>query len=43
MAGAIAGAYWGIPEKIAEEGKDRLPDDLYTILSKFSKKYNLNL
>lgn len=43
MAGAIAAAYWGIPEEIAEEGKDRLPEDLYTILSKFSKKYNLNL
>ena len=43
MAGAIAAAYWGIPEEIAEEGKDRLPEDLYIILSKFSKKYNLNL
>lgn len=43
MAGAIAAAYWGIPEDIAEEGKDRLPEDLYIILSKFSKKYNLDL
>lgn len=43
MAGAIAAAYWGVPENIAEETKDRLPQDLYVILSKFSKKYNLPL
>ena len=41
MAGAIAAAYWGMPESIAEEAKDRLPADMYVILSKFSKKYNL--
>ena len=43
MAGSIAAAYWGIPEDIAEECKERLPQDLYVILSKFSKKYNLPL
>lgn len=43
MAGAIAAAYWGIPEDIASEAKERLPQDLYIILSKFSKKYNLDL
>lgn len=43
MAGGIAAAYWGIPEEIAEEAKSRLPQDLYVILSKFSKKYNLPL
>jgi ADP-ribosylglycohydrolase len=43
MAGAIAAAYWGIPEDIAEEGKDRLPKDLHMILYKFSQKYNLYL
>lgn len=43
MAGALAAAYWGIPEDIAEEGKNRLPEDLYIILSKFSNKYNLDL
>ena len=43
VLGAIAGAYYGIPEEIAEEGKNRLPEDLYVILSKFSKKYSLNL
>lgn len=41
MAGGIAAAYWGMPEEIAEEAKSRLPQDLYIILSKFSKKYNL--
>jgi len=43
MAGGIAAAYWGMPEEIAEEAKSRLPQDLYVILSKFSKKYNLPL
>jgi ADP-ribosylglycohydrolase len=43
MAGSIAAAYWGIPEDIEEECKERLPQDLYVILSKFSKKYNLPL
>ena len=43
MVGGIAAAYWGIPEEIAEEAKSRLPQDLYVILSKFSKKYNLPL
>jgi len=41
MAGAIAAAYWGIPEDIANEAQERLPQDLYVILSKFNKKYNL--
>lgn len=43
MAGGIAAAAWGVPEDIAEEAKSRLPQDLYVILSKFSKKYNLPL
>lgn len=43
MSGGIAAAYWGIPEDIAEEAKSRLPQDLYVILSEFSKKYNLPL
>lgn len=43
MAGGIAAAYWGMSEEIAEEAKSRLPQDLYVILSKFSKKYNLPL
>lgn len=43
IAGSIAAAYWGVPEDIAEECKERLSQDLYVILSKFSKKYNLPL
>ena len=41
IAGSIAAAYWGIPKDIVEEGLDRLPDDVYNILEKFSEKYNL--
>lgn len=43
IAGSIAAAYWGIPKDIAEEGLDRLPDDMYNILERFSEKYNLEL
>ena len=43
MAGAIAAACWGIPDDIAEEALTRLTSDLYAILVKFSKKYNLPL
>lgn len=43
IAGSIAAAYWGIPKDIAEEGLDRLPDNMYDILEKFSEKYNLEL
>jgi ADP-ribosylglycohydrolase len=43
IAGSIATAYWGIPKDIADEGLERLPDDLYDVLEKFSEKYNLEL
>lgn len=43
MAGSIAAAFYGIPEEIANEAQDRLPQDLYEILYDFSKKYNLDL
>lgn len=43
IAGSIAAAYWGIPKNIADEGIERLPDDLYDILERFSEKYNLDL
>lgn len=43
MAGGIAAAYWGVPEDIVQECAEHLPQDLYVILSKFSKKYNLPL
>ena len=41
MAGSIAAAYWGIPDDIVEEALVRLPSDLYAILVKFSRKFNL--
>lgn len=43
MAGSIAAAYWGIPREIADECLDRLPDDMYDILEKFSEMYDLAL
>lgn len=43
IAGSIAAAYWGIPKKIADEGLDRLPDDMYDVLESFSEMYNLEL
>ena len=43
IAGSIAAAYWGIPKDIADEGLDRLPNDMYDILEQFSEKYNLEL
>lgn len=43
IAGSLAAEYWGIPQDIANEGKNRLPDDLYNVLERFSEKYNLSL
>ena len=43
IAGSIAAAYWGVPQDIRDECLDRLPDDMYDVLEKFSKKYNLEL
>ena len=43
IAGSIAAAYWGIPKDIANEGLERLPDDMYNILERFSEMYNLDL
>jgi ADP-ribosylglycohydrolase len=43
IAGSIAAAYWGIPKDIADEGLERLPDDLYDVLEKFSEKFGLKL
>jgi ADP-ribosylglycohydrolase len=43
IAGSIAAAYWGIPKDIADEGLERLPDDLYDVLEKFSEKFGLEL
>jgi len=43
IAGSIAAACWGIPKEIADEGIERLPNDLYDVLYKFSEKFNLDL
>jgi ADP-ribosylglycohydrolase len=43
IAGSIAAAYWGIPKDIANEGLERLPDDMYDVLQNFSETYNLDL
>jgi len=43
IAGSIAAAYWGIPKDIVDEGLERLPDDLYDVLEKFSEKFGLEL
>ena len=43
MAGAIAGAFWGVPDDIVAEAMDRLPADLLNILEEFSVKYCLPL
>ena len=43
IAGSLAAAYWGVPQDIRDECLDRLPDDMYDILEKFSEKYNLEL
>lgn len=43
IAGSIAAAYWGIPEDIANEGLERLPDDMYEILQRFSETFDLDI
>ena len=43
IAGSMAAARWGIPRDIADEGIERLSDDLRTVLENFSEKYNLPL
>lgn len=42
IAGSIAAAYWGIPKDITNEGLERLPDDMYDILEKFSEMFGLD-
>lgn len=43
IAGSIAAAYWGVPRDIHNECVERLPDDMYDILEKFSEKFSLEL
>lgn len=39
MTGAIAGAYYGIPETIVKKARTYLPDDLLAILDAFTSMY----
>jgi ADP-ribosylglycohydrolase len=43
IAGSIAAAYWGVPQDIHDECVERLPDDMYDILERFSAMYDLEL
>lgn len=43
MAGAIAGAFWGVPDDIVAEMMSRFPADLLNILEEFSVKFHLPL
>lgn len=43
IAGSIAAACWGIPRDIANEGLERLPNDMFKVLEDFSEKYNLDI
>ena len=42
IAGSLAAAYWGVPQDIKNECLERLPNDMFDILEKFSNKYNLD-
>ena len=43
IAGSIAAACWGVPKDIHDECLERLPDDMYNILERFSAMYDLEL
>lgn len=43
IVGSITVAYQGIPKNIVNEGLERLPDDMYDILERFSKMFGLDL
>lgn len=43
IAGSLAAAYWGVPRDIHNECVERLPDDMYDILERFSAMYDLEL
>ena len=40
MAGSIAEAFYGIPEDLIKHGLNYLPDDIFTVISRFYKKYH---
>ena len=37
IAGAIAEAYWGIPEDLIRKAKEYLPDDIKAVVERFEK------
>lgn len=43
IAGSIAAACWGVPRDIHNECVERLSDDMYDILERFSAMYDLEL
>lgn len=43
IASSIAAACWGVPQDIHDECVERLPDDMYNILERFSAMYDLEL
>ena len=38
IAGAIAEAYWGIPEELVKQAEIYLPDDIKAVVKRFYKK-----
>ena len=38
IAGSMAEAFYGVPENLRQEARDRLPDDLRSVLDRFDKK-----
>ena len=40
IAGAIAEAYWGIPEELIKQAEFYLPDDIKTVVKRFYKKHS---
>lgn len=43
MTGGIAAAYYGIPDKIAREALDYLPEDIVEVLKEFARVVSNNM
>ena len=39
ITGGIAEAFYGVPEEISQEAKDRTPPELVEVLERFEKRY----
>ena len=35
IAGAIAEAYWGVPEELIKQAEKYIPKDIYAVISRF--------